>query len=194
MSVISQSGWRRNLLKMAFLMLTEGVAIAHAADCRVQFSRPDINYGQISAGELNANGRPEQKLDERNVRVITVCDDPRLIANAVTGVVHGQGFLFGQHGTVLIGADNAMLDGHPVSIGKLVAAGSFMLKHPGREQVILRNHDVLSPIRNGHLVQGKVFSMRLTLRPLVSNNDIRASDDNDLNADITIGVLSRNDD
>ena len=183
---------------LAMFVLAAGLFVVSSAvradECRVRFSRPDIHYGHIPSPVAAAPDKQVWPLDSREVRVVTLCDSARLIADAISGPRHLQGFLFGSNSTVLVTAHDATLDGHPVHLGLLTGHSGFLLKQPGRQRRLLHDGDVIAPVREGRLARGKLLAVTLQLQPLLSEQDAAPRDGGTLDAGIRVGVLSREDD
>lgn len=151
------------------------------AECNVTVSENTVDYGKLSSSEVSAHRGDRYILDEREVRVNAFCSEPQSIAIFVGDGSGLKRFQFGNAGDVLVTAQQGLLDGRPVDLGKTLTQGSFMPKQGrNRKNVLVLNNEGLLPVRNGEVPVGQQFSFILHLRPMLKAGQHSAQDEDNL--------------
>lgn len=112
------------------------------AACDIQLSEPQINYGEMTRGELVS--RPENSLsstalsmgDERESEISVSCDRQTPLTLSFSGPVRdNETYLFGKQGWATLTLQNVTIDDRPVMIesaGKMSAKMAFSASNPMR--------------------------------------------------------------
>lgn len=127
------------------LLLTFGsflTATATHAACAIQLSEPQINYGDITRGQLltrpgNALAATELRMgDKRESDLTVICDRPSSLALTFSAPVkENESYAFGEQGRATLTLHDVTLDGHAVMIdsaGRQAAKMAFSGETPLR--------------------------------------------------------------
>ncbi len=165
---------------------------AARAECDVTVSETTVDYGKLSNSELTSHRGGVYTLDEREVRVNAVCSEPQEMALFISDDSGQRRFRFGDSGDIVISAQQAVLDGKPVDLGKTLTHGSFEPKQErNRKKLLVLNNDGLLPVRNGEVPVGQQFSVLLRIRPALKPEQQHPQDEEDLLANLTVQVESQ---
>ncbi|MGD9426011.1 hypothetical protein ACLHDD_12880 [Pantoea sp. NSTU24] len=129
---------------LSLLLVTGGLMTAltaHAA-CTIQLSEPQIDYGEMTRGELlsrpgNILSAAELRIgDEREIGLSVICDRPTPMALTFSGPAKdNESYLFGEQGRATLTLHDVTLDDQPVMIdsaGGQAAKMAFTDNHPMR--------------------------------------------------------------
>lgn len=181
----------RTIMKLTLLA---GLFCASAAraECDVTVSDTTVDYGKLSNNDITSHRGGVYTLDEREVRVNAICSEPQAIALFVSDDSGKRRFRFGDNGDILISAQQAVLDGKPVDLGKTLTHGSFVPKQErNRKKIVVLNNDGLLPVRNGEVPDGQQFSVLLHIRPALKSERQHPQDEEDLLANLTVQIESK---
>lgn len=176
------------------IMLLAGLLCTSAAraECDVTVSENTVDYGKLSHSDISSHRGDVYTLDEREVRVNAVCSEPQAMALFISDDSGLRRFRFGDTGDILISAQQAVLDGKPVDLGKTLTHGSFMAKkNRNTKKVLVLNHDGLLPVRNGEVPVGQQLSLLLHIQPVLKPGLQHPLDEDDLLANLTIQLESQ---
>lgn len=162
------------------------------AECDVTVSDTTVDYGKLSNSEVTSQRGGVYTLDEREVRVNAICSEPQAMAIFISDDSGQRRFRFGDSGDILISAQQAVLDGKPVDLGKTLTHGSFVLKQErNRKKLLVLNNDGLLPVHNGEVPVGQQFSVLLHIRPALKPQQQHPQDEEDLLANLTVQIESQ---
>lgn len=182
------------ILSFMKLALLAGLICASAAraECNVSVSDTTVDYGKLSNSEITRHRSGVYTLDEREVRINAVCSEPQAMALFISDDSGLRRFRFGDNGDILISAQQAVLDGKPVDLGKTLIHGSFVPKQErNRRKLLVLNNDGLLPVRNGEVPLGQQFSVLLHIRPALKPGMQHPQDEEDLLANLTVQIESQ---
>jgi len=169
-------------------MLLAGLFCVSAvrAECDVTVSENTVDYGKLSHSDISHHRGEMYALDEREVRVNAICSEPRTMAIFISDDSGLKRFQFGDNGDILVSAQQGVLDGKPVDLGKTLTQGSFTPAGRHKRKMVILNNDGLLPVRNGEVAVGQQFSFLLHLRPALKSGGHSAHDEEDLLANLFI--------
>lgn len=160
---------------------------AARAECDVTVSDTNVDYGKLSNNDITSHRGSVYTLDEREVRVNAICSEPQAMALFISDDSGERRFRFGDNGDILISAQQAVLDGKPVDLGKTLTHGSFVPKQErNRKKVLVMNNDGLLPVRNGEVPAGQQFSVLLHIRPALKQGIHAVQDETNLMTNLTV--------
>ncbi|CAM4022251.1 MULTISPECIES: hypothetical protein [Lelliottia] len=181
----------RSILKWALLA---GLLCASAAraECDVSVSETTVDYGKLSNSEISSHRGGMYSLDEREVRVNAICSEPQTMALFISDTSGFRRFRFGSAGVLVISAQQGLLDGRSVDLGKTLTHGSFTPNQErNRRKLLVLNNDGLLPVRNGEVQIGQQFSFLLHIHPVLKPGLHSAQDEEDLLTNLGIQLESQ---
>lgn len=187
--------WRLALLSgffvaapFALAQRTEITRLSSEQQCGLFISRPVIDYGSMSRGQLRLLPYGTFSPGRQALRLSVTCPSSRLIKLEVTGQRGVEGRLrYGVHGFVRLRLLDIQLDGKPVVLQPLTPAGiattdadrrPFLL--PGEQRV---------PVRQGEQIEGKNLTARLEIEPVMAAADLRGNRPHTSEARLTLTVI-----
>lgn len=182
------------LFSVMKLVLLAGLLCTSAAraECEVNVSDTTVDYGKLSSSELATHRGGVYTLDEREVRVNAICSEPQTMALFISDDSGLQRFRFGDEGDILVSAQQAVLDGKAVNLGKTLTHGTFTPQQGrNRKRVLVLNNDGLLPVRNGDVPVGQQFSVVLHIRPTLRSGSHHLHDDINLMTNFTVQLESQ---
>ncbi|HEM6631437.1 TPA: hypothetical protein U2I12_004148 [Citrobacter farmeri] len=153
------------------------LATSAQAECQLSLSHPTLNYGKVHDKDYTSQYKRWKTLNDREVQLTAICDTAEKMAIFVQGGEQDDGFRFATDSIVLVEAANATLDGHSVMLGKTTSHAPFALNGQGSNKMVLRDNDGLLPLSGNRILEGKQFSVTLTVRPALSDRDTTAVHD-----------------
>ncbi|WBM68769.1 hypothetical protein OH773_11135 [Buttiauxella sp. WJP83] len=181
-------------LSIAVLALLAGLICSGVAraECNVAVSDNNVDYGKLSDNEISSHRGGVYTLDERDVRVNAICSEPQSMALFISDDSGLKRFRFGDSGDLLVSAQQGLLDGRPVDLGKTLTHGSFVpTLDRSKNKVLVLNNDGLLPVRNGEAAVGQQFSFVLHIRPALKPGLQSAHDEEDLLSNLMIQLESQ---
>lgn len=178
-----------NIRSIIKLTLLAGLFSASAAraECEVSVSDTTVDYGNLSNSEIISHRGGVYMLDEREVRVNAICSEPQAMALFISDDSGQRRFRFGDNGDILISAQQAVLDGKSVDLGKtLTHVSLFPKQERNRKKVWVLNDEGLLPVRNGEVAVGQRFSVLLHIRPALNPGQQHAQDQENLLANLIV--------
>lgn len=175
-------------------ILLAGLLIAGAAraECDVSVSDNTVDYGKLSNSDISSHRGGVYALDEREVRVNAICSEPQSMAIFISDDSGLKRFRFGDSGDIVISAQQGLLDGRPVNLGKTLTHGSFTPKQErDRRKILVFNNDGLLPVRNGEVPVGQQFSFLLHIRPALKPGLQSMKDEETLLSNLIIRLESQ---
>ncbi|WP_368566227.1 hypothetical protein [Pseudoxanthomonas sp. UTMC 1351] len=143
------------------------VAPAWAAECQLQISESELDYGSRTRAELIGERyhRDASPLPPRQVMLTAVCDQPSSMAFFYRGVAADETrFRFGD-GDFTLHVDQALVDGEPVMLGQVGASDDAPMQADMAKA--LQPHHGVMPMRDGQAAIGKRFSARIVVQPSI---------------------------
>lgn len=141
---------------------------ALAAECQLQISESELDYGSRTRAELIGERyhRDALPLPSRQVMLTAICDEPSPMAFFYRGVAADETrFRFGD-GDFTLRADQALLDGEPVLLGHMGASDDTPMQADMAKA--LQPHHGVTPMRDGQAAIGKRFSARIAVQPNIN--------------------------
>lgn len=148
-------------------------ADAHA-ECQIQLSETQINYGEMTRGELisrpgNSLSAVELRMgDQRESEITVICDRPTPLTLVFNGPAKdNESYLFGEQGRVMLTLHDVTIDNRPVMIesaGKQAAKMEFMASNPMRFR------------KEGQIVSGSTLRAKVTIATWLAASATRVSD------------------
>ncbi|MGC0788550.1 hypothetical protein WKH27_05815 [Pantoea agglomerans] len=158
------------LLAISSLFTAAG---AHA-ECQIQLSETQINYGEMTRGELisrpgNSLSAAELRMgDERESEITVICDRPTPLTLVFSGPAKdNESYLFGDQGRVTLTLHDVTIDDRPVMIesgGKQAAKMAFMASNPMRFR------------KEGLIASGSTLRAKVTIATWLAASATRVSD------------------
>lgn len=157
------------------------------ADCNVTVSDSNVDYGRVSSNEVSQHHGDWYSLDERDVRINAFCSEPQAIALFISDSSGLRRFRFGENGDLLITAQQGMLDGRSVDLGKTRTHGAFSpMGSKNRRKLLVLNNEGLLPVRGGDVAIGQQFSLVLHLKPALKTGKHSSSGDEELLTNLNV--------
>lgn len=166
------------------LMFTAGAQ----AECQLSLSRSDLNYGKVHEKDYTGQHKRWKTLHDRDVQLTAICDTPVKMALFTQAGAQDEGFRFASDSVVLVSASNALLDGQSVMLGKTTNHSPFTLTGSSTNKVLLRDSEGLLPVSGERILEGKQFSVTLTVRPALSERDTDVRDSETLESHLHFNV------
>ncbi|MBD8221850.1 hypothetical protein [Pantoea agglomerans] len=149
-------------------------ATAANAACQIQLSEPQINYGEVTRGELvsragNSLSAVALRMgDEREAEISVICENPAPLTLMFSGPAKdNDSYLFGEQGWVTLTLHNVTIDDRPViieSAGKQAAKMAFSASNPMRF------------LKEGQRVSGTTLRAKVTIATWLPADATRVSD------------------
>ncbi|QAU23649.1 hypothetical protein EO087_06340 [Dyella sp. M7H15-1] len=183
--------YRTCVLAVLTLGLALQAASTHAADCTVQLSQSELDYGRITRGELAAptHMQTDLPLHERHVTLTAICASPSAMALFFRATaVDASRFRLADGGSFSINIDHALLDGKPVSLGSV----RYLGEPPSQiaNSLPLRPHFGVQPLIDGQAAQGTQLSVQLTVKPQITAATSLRRDETDLHQQGTFDMVT----
>ncbi|MGP3121104.1 hypothetical protein ACTVOR_14800 [Serratia nevei] len=138
----------------------------HDARCDISVSNPNIDYGVMTPWKLDNIGNGNLSLGTRIITLNITCPYARGMKLLIHGnSVNHNRFRYGNQGILYIRILDAQLDGYPVELLALTQKASSL-----QDTAPITNVDVgqlLTPTTQGKLVDGKVFTIRAEVQPVL---------------------------
>jgi hypothetical protein len=164
------------LLTLGTLMLS-GLAPhtwALADECKLTLSQPVLDYG-LTNRAIRANGSAEQTLGERRLSLNLSCPQPTdmtLFYRAMAATT--ERFRFAEHGSYAVRMSDAVLDGQPVELSLISAAGQ--VPEATTSSLLWQPQQAIVPVRGGVTAQGQNLSAQLELTAWASDKALQVRD------------------
>lgn len=158
----------------ALAQRTEIIRLSSEQQCGLFISRPVIDYGSMSRGQLQLLPRGKFSPGRQTLRLSVTCLSSRLIKLKVTGQRAVDGNLrYGVHGFIRLRLLDSQLDGKPVVLQPLTPAG--VADAAVEQSPLLLPDDELVPVRQGERIEGKKLTARLEIEPVMAAADLRGN-------------------
>ncbi|GHD96635.1 hypothetical protein GCM10011445_36720 [Pseudocitrobacter faecalis] len=178
---------KRCLRSLMFLVSVLTVSSPAFAECNVTVSNNNVDYGRISSNEVSQHHGDWYSLDERDVRVNAFCSEPQAMALFFSDSSGLQRFRFGDNGNLVITAQQGMLDGRRVDLGKSRTHGIFSpMGTKNRRTLLVLNDEGILPVRGGEVAIGQQFSFVLHLKPALKAGQHSSSADEELLTNLNV--------
>ena len=172
---------------LLFLATILTVSAPVFADCNVTVSDNNVDYGRVSSNEVSQHHGDWYSLDERDVRINAFCSEPQAIALFISDSSGLRRFRFGDNGDLVITAQQGMLDGRSVDLGKTHTHGEFYpMGSNNRRKLLVLNNEGLLPVRGGDVAIGQQFSFVLHLKPALKTGRHASSGDEELLTNLNV--------
>lgn len=178
---------KRCLRVLMFLVSVMTASSPAFADCNVTVSDNNVDYGRISSNEVSQHHGDWYALDERDVRINAVCSEPQAMALFISDSSGLRRFRFGDSGDLVVTAQQGMLDGRRVDLGKSRTHGAFSPTGTrNRKALLVLNNEGLLPVRGGEVAIGQQFSVVLHLRPALKAGQLSSSGEEELLTNLNV--------
>ena len=143
--------------------------------CSLSAGAPVIDYGSQSRGQLQTAGNSQTlTLGKRTLMLNIGCPYSLNMRLALRGAQAQNGdLLHGDRGAVKILVLDAQVDGQTVLLTRTTPDG--LLQGGAETGLRLQPGDNFAATQNGHLVQGKSFTARIEIEPLLPESATRVS-------------------
>lgn len=164
------------LLTLGTLMLSglTPQAWALADECQLTLSQPVLDYG-LTNRVIRANGSGERTLGERRLSLNLSCPQPTdmtLFYRAMAATA--ERFHFAERGSYAVRMSDAVLDGQPVDLGLISAAGQ--VPDETASSLLWRPQQGIVPVRGSVAVQGQSLSAQLELTAWAQEKALQVRD------------------
>ncbi|MGP2408153.1 hypothetical protein [Yersinia sp. 2545 StPb PI] len=169
-------GWGLSSLAGAEPALTEAQPPSLLVDTRCSLSLGGgvIDYGNQSRGQLQAASPGGNTLTpgKRTLTLSVVCPYTQPLRLALRGDRSGNGELrYGERGSVVVRLFDMQRDGESVQIMPVTPDGG--VTGSASESQRLQPGQAVGATLNRQLVKGKVFSVRVEIEPIMTNEEAR---------------------
>ncbi|HAY0331161.1 TPA: fimbrial protein [Escherichia coli] len=141
--------------------------------CSITVSNPMVDYGVMSRWQLKDMGGGMVSPGGRSLTVSVVCPNTRKMRLRVEGGRNERGFSYGEHGFTRLDLLDAQVDGNAVALSAITP--DEVIKDNGKHTLALYPGEWFSPVMNGKLAEGKTFTARLDVQPMLTESDARVS-------------------
>lgn len=143
--------------------------------CEMSVSMSNIDYGVNSRGQLQDVAGQKVSFGKRSLTMSIVCPYSQLMRVVLRGSQRtGDDQLqFGDRGGMSLRVLNAELDGQSTELTSINAEGT--LKGASSDNLYLRPDFGMMATRNGQAIQGKSFTARLEVEPVMAEKEARVS-------------------
>ncbi|MGF6557588.1 hypothetical protein ABIA48_003968 [Pseudomonas sp. S30_BP2TU TE3576] len=149
-------------------------ASALADECKLTLSQTVLDYGVMNRA-IRANGPQERTLGERRLSLNLNCAQPTdmtLFYRAMAATA--ERFRFTGDGSYAVRMSDAVLDGQPVELGLISAAGQ--VPEATASSLLWRPQQAIVPVRGGVTAQGQSFSAQLELTAWAQEKALQVRD------------------
>jgi len=170
--------------------LAYGGAAASAADCTSLFPDASVDFGTMRPG-TGKNAGHIRPSPARRLYSAT-CKAPaqmNLVFRAAPASAEG-GLQFGDKGTYSVRVLDARLDGNPVQLARLSAAGQPP-SEAATAELVLKPNDIIAPANGQQLLTGSRLDVTLQVSANVPANAVRIAQEVTLNAAPQITLEAR---
>lgn len=173
------------LLALIFLFLPPRFALGV---CQLTISRPVLNYGRVHEKNYVAQFRRWKILNERELQLTALCEEPAEIAIFTDGGDQPYGLRFATDSLLNVIATNALLDGKSVMLGKTLSHAPFVVRGITRDKKLILNHQGIMPMEGERIAKGRKFTVTLKIFPGLSEKDTAVKDSTTLEANLHFSV------
>jgi hypothetical protein len=164
------------LLAFTPLTLSSFTALAWASpdDCQLNVSQPVLDFGLMNRA-TRFDTAPVRSLGERRLNLSLSCSratDMSVFYRAMAATA--ERYHFAERGSYQIRVSEGVLDGRPVDLGLIAAAGQPPVH--SASSVIWRPEHGIVPVSTGLAVQGRSFSAQLEVTASVQEQAIQVRD------------------
>ncbi|MFJ3368217.1 hypothetical protein [Pseudomonas sp. NPDC086251] len=167
----------RSLFALNLMVLVCSLPPAFAAECQLQSSQSVQNFGHFNPYELAAaseSGRAS--VGQRFIQLNVTCPAPTRMAILFRGTAADPDtFKMGEDGTFNLIAKDALVDGRPVNLGR-VLSGAAMADHGAGSVKMAPGYYVVPLAQNGTRLEGQAFSVRVEINAYLKSDRLKIRD------------------
>lgn len=155
--------------------LNGSIAMPGDTRCDLIVSTPVIDFGTQSRWQLQAvAGERQVSPGKRTLSFSALCPFTHRMAIAVSGARAQDGyFRYGDQGSLRIRLFDAQVNGQSAELALLTPAGA--INGDAAAAVSLQPGSRIAVVRNGQIVNGKSFTARLEIEPVMPESAARVS-------------------
>lgn len=151
-----------------------GIILPGDTRCKLSANSDVIDYGSYSRWQLQDSGGQKVSPGKRILMVNVICPYKKVMRVILHGDRASNGNLrYGNKGSVTMRLLDAQLDGKTVQVAA-TKAGSH-LRTSSESNIFLQPGLGIVAIHNGQPVEGKSFSARIEIEPVMPESDVRVS-------------------
>lgn len=157
----------------AVLALVANAALA--ADCDMQLSNREVNYGALHRGELTTGAQMAAiPLGKRQLALSVMCRQPTAIGLRFDGQPAGaDAYRFGGQGSFTVRLSDATLDGRPVQLASLSGSGGT---GTASNAASMKPNGLVVTTAHGAPVTGKAFTAQVEIDTYIDDATTRVRD------------------
>lgn len=147
---------------------------AWAADCDMQLSSREVDYGALHRGELTSSARVAAvPLGKRQLTLSVICRQPIAIGLRFDGdPVGADAYRFGGRGSFTVRLSEATVDGRPVQLFAFPGSGGT----GAASSVLMRPDGIIGVTAQGARLTGKAFTFKAEIDTTIDDAATRVRD------------------
>lgn len=150
----------------------------YAADCTLQLSESELDYGRMTRSEITKDklGQESLPLQKRHVTLNAICaQSSEMTLFLRAPAADADSFRLGDGGSFSVYVEHALLDGAPVSLGDVRTVGEPALQISNA--MPLRPDHGVQLVSEGRATKGSRLSLQLVIQPRINATSSKRRDE-----------------